>query len=532
MMHHRGRDRGARPEFAFARRVANEGTESLRLWAGFIAMSIGMFMAVLDIQIVASSLPEIQAALMVPLDRLSWVQTTYLSAEIVAIPLTGWITRVLTLRGAFVVCVLAFTGASAMCAAADGFWWLVPSRIVQGFFGGFLIPLVFSAIFLMFDRQARSRATMVAGVMAMTAPTLGPTIGGFITDRFSWHWLFLINVPPGIIVAGLAQWAVSVGGHRQDAGDVDLNAAPFLALFLAGLQVVLSEAPKESWDNPAMLTLLVLCLASAFITLWRCLHQAVPLVDLSSFRQPNFGLACVFSFALGAGLYGATFLLPLFLGVVRHHDPFEIGLIMIVTGAAQLMAAPIATVVEQRIDARLLTGCAYALLAAGLLGNGFATPVDDFWELLWQQTARGAAFMLCLLPTTALALNSFPLDEVPNASGLFNLMRNLGGSIGLAVINTLIQQRAPSHVAVLVERLQAGDREAAQFVGLPLDRFTGQPLGAIDEETRELVAPLVEQAGLTLAINDAWLLIGGLMLLSLLLIPFLRRPQAESMSLS
>jgi DHA2 family multidrug resistance protein len=349
MMHHKRRD--ARPALAFARRVANERAATLRLWAGFIAMSIGMFMAVLDIQIVASSLPEIQAALLIPLDRLSWVQTTYLSAEIVAIPLTGWITRVLTIRGAFVVGVLAFTGASAMCAAADGFWWLVPSRIVQGFFGGFLIPLVFSAVFLMFDRQARSRATMVAGVMAMIAPTLGPTIGGFITDRFSWHWLFLINVPAGIIVAGLAQWAVSVGGgHRQDAGEIDLNAAPFLALFLAGLQVVLSEAPKESWGNPAILTLLVLCLTSGFITLWRCLHQAAPLVDLSSFRQPSFALACVFSFALGVALYGATFLLPLFLGIVRHHDPFEIGLIMIATGVAQLAVAPIATVLEQRID--------------------------------------------------------------------------------------------------------------------------------------------------------------------------------------
>ena len=189
--------------------VTNERAAPLRLWAGFIAMSIGMFMAVLDIQIVASSLPEIQTALLIPFDRLSWVQTSYLSAEIVAIPLTGWITRALAMRGAFIVCVLGFTIGSAMCAAADGFWWLVLSRVAQGFFGGFLIPLVFSAVFLMFDGSARVRATMVAGVMAMLAPSLGPTVGGFITDRFSWHWLFLINVPPGILVAGLAAWAVS-----------------------------------------------------------------------------------------------------------------------------------------------------------------------------------------------------------------------------------------------------------------------------------------------------------------------------------
>src|SRR5262249_20650506 len=182
----------------------------------------------------------------------------------------------------------------------------------------------------------------------------------------------------------------------------------------------------------------------------------------------------------------------------------EIGLIMIVTGAAQLAAAPVATILEQRVDQRLLTACGYALLTVGLLGNGFANPADDFWELVWQQAARGAAFMFCLLPTTALALDTCPQDEVSNASGLFNLMRNLGGSISLAVITTLIEQRAPSHVAALAERLQAGDHTTAQFVGLPLDRFSGQPLGPIDQETPDPVAPPVAQAAVALAIHETW----------------------------
>jgi MFS transporter, DHA2 family, multidrug resistance protein len=208
-----------------------------RRWAGFVAMSIGMFMAVLDIQIVASSLPDIQSALRIPLERLGWVQTAYLSAEIVAIPLTGWITRVLSTRGAFVDCVLGFTASSAACASAAGFWWLVAARVVQGFFGGFLIPLVFSAVFLMFgDGPARMRATMIAGVMAMLAPTLGPTVGGFITDRYSWHWLFLINVPVGIVVAGVVARMVSIDrAEGRGGGGIDLAAAPLLAVFLAGL---------------------------------------------------------------------------------------------------------------------------------------------------------------------------------------------------------------------------------------------------------------------------------------------------------
>ena len=483
-----------------------------------------MFMAVLDIQIVASSLPEIQTALQIPLDRLGWVQTAYLSAEIVAIPLTGWITRALSMRGAFVVCLIGFTAASAVCAASEGFWGLIPARVVQGFFGGFLIPLAFSAVFLMFeDGPARVRATMIAGVMAMLAPTLGPTVGGFITDRYSWHWLFLINVPAGIVVAGLAAWAVTIEPpEARWTRRTDIAAVPLLALFLAGLQVVLSEAPSRGWGSPAMLALMLLCLGSGIVTLHRCLVHPAPLVQLSAFRHRNFALGCVFSFALGAGLYGATFMLPLFLGVVRHHDPLEIGLIMMVTGAAQLAAAPVATVLERRCDPRLLTACGYALLAVGLFGNGFMQPADDFWALAWQQAARGAAFMFCLLPTTSLALGALPPTEVANASGLFNLMRNLGGAISLGVIDTLIQQRVPTHVADLVERLQAGDRQAAQFVGLPLDQFTGRPLGPVDQATRDLVAPLIEHAGLTLALNEAWLLLGGVVILSLLGLPLLR----------
>ena len=322
-------------------------------------------------------------------------------------------------------------------------------------------------------------------------------------------------------------WCRSIGAQEHGNRGIDLATAPLLAVFLAGLQVVLSEAPAQGWNSPAMLVTMLLCLCAGAITVRRCLTHPAPLVHLSAFRQRNFALGCVFSFALGVGLYGATFLLPLFLGVVRHHDPFEIGLIMTVTGGAQLIAAPIATLLERRSDPRLLTACGYGLLAVGLIGNGFLQPADDFWGVAWQQAARGMAFMFCLLPTTSLALGALPPDEVPNASGLFNLMRNLGGAIGLAVIDTLIQQRVPMHVAALVERLQAGDPRTAQFVGLPLDQFTGRPVGPVDQATRDLVAPLVERAGLTLALNEAWLLLGGVILLSLIAAPFLCRQHGD-----
>jgi MFS transporter, DHA2 family, multidrug resistance protein len=501
----------------------------LRIWIGFIAMSTGMLMAILDIQIVASSLPDIQVGLHLRFSQLSWVQTAYLMAEIVAIPLTGWLTRLLSTRGAFVAGVSGFTLASIACAASGSFWELVPARVVQGFCGGLLIPLVFSAIFLMFPPPQRPRATALAGAMAMLAPTLGPTVGGFITDRYSWHWLFLINVGPGILVALLVALLVDIDrGDRRSFGAVDLWALPLLALSLASLEIILKEAPSRGWSDPPILLLIGLCLGSGIWAVRRCQRHPRPLIDLACLRDRNFVLGCCFSFALGIGLYGATYLLPVFLGVVRFYEAFDIGLIMIVTGATQLLVAPLAAYLEPRVDARLLTLAGYGLLAAGLIGNGFMNSGTDFWGLFWQQIARGAAVMLCLLPSTALALDALPPARVPNASGVFNLMRNLGGAIGLALIDTIIERRTPEHVRALVARLQAGDPAAARFVGLPTERFTGVPFAHIDKATQELVAPLVRRAAFAASIDDAWIFIGGLVLLSLLLLPLMRRTPPRS----
>jgi DHA2 family multidrug resistance protein len=499
--------------------LAPERPIRVKAWVGFTAMSIGMFMAILDIQIVASSLPEIQAGLGIALNQLSWVQTAYLMAEVVAIPLTGWLTRVMSTRGAFLACICGFTAASLACAGSNSFWLLISARVLQGFCGGALIPLVFSTIFLMFQGLGRTRATLVAGLLAMLAPTLGPAVGGFITDRFSWHWLFLINVPPGIAVALLVAWCVDI--DRSDwrcFRSVDLLALPLLAIFLGSLQLVLKEAPHRGWGSTEALLLVAVCVVCGSGLIRRCLRHPAPLIDLCAFRDRNFVAGCCFSFVLGIGLYGSTYLLPVYLGLVRDYDALAIGEIMMVTGAAQLVMAPVATFLEPRVDARLLIAVGYGLLAVGLVGNGFMTFETDFWGLFWQQLVRGAALMLCLLPSTALALNGFDPVQIPTASGLFNLMRNLGGAIGLALIDTVLEQRTPAHITSIVARLQAGDASTARLVGLPTEHFTGVPIGEVDEATRAMVAPLVERAGLVAAFNDAWLLLGGLVLLSMLVL--------------
>lgn len=496
---------------------------SPRTWLGFLAMCLGMFMAVLDIQIVASSLPEIQAAVGIPSHELSWVQTAYLIAEVIAIPLTGWLTRLMTLRGMFVSATAGFTAASVGCALSNGFAALVACRVIQGFCGGAIIPAVFTSVFVLFPRSRQVRATAIGGVFAVLAPTLGPVVGGYITETYSWHWLFLINVAPGILVTlgvaltlrtGRADWSL--------LRSFDFASLALLAACLASLEILLKEAPPRGWTNPFVLALLALCLTTGAAVIPRNLRRPRPLIALHCFRDRAFAIGCVYSFILGAGLYGSVYLVPIFLGFIRDHTPLEIGLIMLVGGVAQLLVAPIAAPMERRIDRRLLTGLGYGVFAAGLIANGFATFETDYDGLFWPQVLRGIAVMFCLLPTTSLALEGQPADGIADASGFFNLMRNLGGAIGIALIDTVLELRPPVHAARIVERLQAGDRATAAFVGLPLDRFHGVPLGPIDEATKETVRPLVERAAAVASFNDAYFLIGGLFLLLLALLPLLR----------
>ena len=497
------------------------GAVDFRIWAGFAAMCAGMFAAILDVQIVATALPNIQAALAVSPDQMSWVQTSYLIAEVVAIPLTGLLMRVLSMRWLFVGAILTFTLASVGCAASDSFAMLISWRVLQGASGGTLIPVVFSAVFLMFPVARQGLATTMAGVLAVLAPTVGPIVGGWITETYSWHWLFLINVLPGLLAASVA--VITLPKDRLALGllrRVDVIAILLLALTLAALEIALKQAPQRGWASGLVLGLLVLSVVCAAGFVRRSLAGDHPVVELRAFQDRNFAVGCLLSFVLGIGLFGSVYLMPVFLAFVRGQNALQIGSVMLVTGVAQLLMAPVAVALERRMDARLLTAGGFGLFAAGLGISAFQTPQTDFACMFWPQVMRGLAIMFCLLPPTRLALGRLSADKVPDASGLFNLMRNLGGAIGLALIDTVIYSRAAGHGADLLSRLQGGDPAAARFLGIPAEALAAGPASAA---LQAQLAPLLEKAALTEAINDAWALIAVLTLLALLGLPFVRR---------
>jgi DHA2 family multidrug resistance protein len=503
--------------------AAQPAKASLATWVGFAAMGLGMFMAILDIQVVATSLPTIRFELDIPADRMSYVQTAYLIAEVISIPLTGWLTRMLGMRLLFVGALALFTAASVGCASADGFGTLIAWRTLQGFAGGTLIPTVFAAVFLLFPLAQQGLATTIAGVLAVLAPTVGPIVGGWITETWSWHWLFLVNVAPGI--AALAVAALALPRRAADWSElarVDAAALVLLAVALAALEIGLKEAPGRGWTAAPVLALLGSAALAGTLFVRRTLAAAHPLVALDVFRDRDFAVGATLSFTLGMALYGSVYLMPVFLGLVRGHGALATGEIMLATGAAQLLTAPIAVALERRVEARLLTAAGFLLFAIGLAMSVGDNRLSDGADLFWPQIVRGAAIMFCLLPPTRLALGRLSPEAVTDASGLFNLMRNLGGAIGLALIDTVIFGRAPGHALAMKERVLARDPEAARILDIPEEMRALDPSN-LDPDLAEALARRLEQSGIADAVSEAWLMLALISLASLALLPLARR---------
>jgi MFS transporter, DHA2 family, multidrug resistance protein len=498
-------------------------TPVVSTWTGFLLMCLGMFMAILDIQVVATSLPTIQSALDISPDTMSWIQTAYLIAEVIAIPLTGLFTRILTLRWLFVTAVSVFTLASIGCAFSGGFAVLLAFRVVQGFSGGVVIPAVFSAVFLLFPSRLHAVATTVAGVVAVLAPTIGPVVGGFITETWSWPWLFLINVIPGLVAASATPFLLP----RQETNfaelsKLDLRALVLMAAALASLEIGLKQAPLNGWLSLSCAGLLSASAIAAGISICLTVGCSHPALRLSALKRRSFAVGCALSFCLGVGLFGSVYLMPVFLAFVRGHDAFEIGTIMLVTGIAQLLAAPLAVMLESRLGARRLTAAGFALFALGLGLSYFQPRTADFDAMFWPQILRGVAIMFCLLPPTRIALGALPDAEIPDACGLFNLMRNLGGAIGIALIDTILYGRVGIYADDFRDRLLAGDVSAAIAIGLKPSLFLNRPPGPPDDAAIAFVRPMVEKASLALCVNEAWAMLAVVAVVGLLLVPLAR----------
>ena len=498
--------------------------ERRRMFA-FISMVFGMFMAILDIQIVSASLSEIQAGLSASADEISWVQTSYLIAEVIMIPLSGFLSRALSTRWLFTISCAGFTFMSFMCATATTIDQMIVYRALQGFIGGGMIPTVFASAYAVFPREKQPVVAPMIGLVATLAPTVGPTIGGYLTELFSWHWLFLINIVPGILVTISVVTLVDFDEPNLSLLDrFDWTGLLFMAGFLGSLEYVLEEGAANDWFDDSLITFFaVVAAVSAFGFFWRALTAEEPVVNLRAFTNRNFATGSAFSFVMGIGLYGLTYLYPIYLARVRGYSALMIGETMFVSGLAMFLTAPIAGRLAARFDPRVMIAIGFLGFGLGTWQASHITTDWDFWELFWPQILRGVSLMLCMVPITNLSLGTMPPAQIKNASGLFNVTRNLGGAVGLAIINTLLTNRSDLHFARLAENVAWGRDKAEQTLA-SMTAGLAQLGSDASQAALARLSLMVNRQATVMAFADVFTALTVLFVLLVFATPLMRRP--------
>jgi MFS transporter, DHA2 family, multidrug resistance protein len=486
--------------------AAASDTVELRRLIAFLSMVFGMFMAILDIQIVSASLTEIQAGLAASANEITWVQTAYLIAEVVMIPLSGYLSRAMGTRLLFAISAGGFTAASLMCGLSTSINEMITWRAIQGFIGGGMIPTVFATAYIIFPRSRMGLVTPMIGLVATLAPTIGPTVGGYLTNALSWHWLFFINIVPGLAVTAAA--VLLIDFDQPDWSlfrNFDWIGLLSMAGFLGALEYVLEEGPRNDWfgDDTVLLMAWVSGL-SAIAFFLRVVTARQPIVDLRAFSDRNFGLGSLFSFVLGIGLYGLTYLYPVYLAQVRGYDALMIGETMFVSGVFMFLTAPVAGRLSTKVDPRFMLIAGFLSFAAGTYWMTWLTKDWDFWELFWPQVFRGVGLMMAMIPINNIALGTLPPERVKNASGLFNLTRNLGGAVGLAALTTLLNDRTDLHLTRLHEVATWARGPAVETLKSMMQRFSDFGADAQLMAIKQLNT-LAHRQGVVMAFADVFL---------------------------
>ena len=493
----------------------------------FAVMCVGMFMALLDIQVVASSLRDIGGGLSAAQDEIGWVQTAYLIAEIIVIPLSGWLTRVFSTRWLFTFSALGFTVASMLCGLAWSIESMIAFRALQGLLGASMIPTVFTSSFHYFQGKQQALAAAVIGTIASIAPALGPILGGWITDTLNWHWLFYVNLVPGLLVT--VGVAATVDVDRPDLSQLkgaDYLGMALIALFLGSLEYVLEEGARWNWfDDATIRHCAAVSLVAGVLFVYRSLTYHDPVVDLRALRNRNFLLGSILSFITGIGIFATIYLVPLFLGYVRGFSAIQTGAAIFVTGAASLAAVPVFVPLAQRFDLRWLMMLGLACFGLSMWSFTFMTHDWGAAELRLPLFLRGFPQVFAVAPSVTLGLGSLPPHRLKYASGLFNMMRNLGGAVGIAMCGAILNDRTNLHFTNAASSLTPANHPmSALLSGMThrLGTILGSPEAGHAAALRQLRAITYREAA-TMAYADAFRAILVAFLIATALVPLMHK---------
>ncbi|MEQ1820702.1 MAG: DHA2 family efflux MFS transporter permease subunit [Terricaulis sp.] len=502
----------------------------LYIWVGFIAMVVGQFMAILDIQIVASAIGSIQAGVSASRDEISWVQTSYLIAEVIGIPLSGFLGRALGTRLLFCISALAFSFSSLLCAFSWDISSLIVFRALQGFSGAAMIPTVMATLYLVFPQRLQPMTGAMMGMVITLAPSLGPTIGGIVAETLGWRALFWVNVVPGILIT-IIIWNTmgSLGKPQFDLlKKIDLIGLLGLAMFLGAAEYTLEEGPANEWFASSEVTMWALVsLAGAVLFFYRAFRAETPIVDLKPFSSPTFAIGACLGFILGLGLFTSVFLTPLFLGSVRGYSALQIGHTMFVQGAVMFLTAPIIGQIGRRMsDTRPLGILGFLLVGLSCWVQAHLTAEAGFWEMALPQVLRAFGLMMTFNSVMQPALQSLPPHLVHSGAGLFNTFRNLGGAFGIAALATVQAHSFALHRQELYSAVDPNNPHVAGMIA-GMQVYLEQA-GAADPERQALMryAALLDREALVMTFNDQFLMLAVVISLSAFAMLLLRpRPK-------
>ncbi|MGO7611868.1 MDR family MFS transporter [Rhizobium ruizarguesonis] len=501
----------------------------LRMWAAVVGSTLGAFMAVLNIQIVNASLADIQGAIGAGTDDGGWISTSYLIAEIVVIPLSAWLARVFSLRNYLLVNAILFLIFSVACAFAANLQQMIILRAIQGFSGGVLIPMAFTIIITLLPKAKQPIGLALFALSATFAPAIGPTIGGYLTENWGWEYIFYVNLVPGALMVGLL-W-VSLDRAPMNLkllAKGDWPGIITMAIGLAALQTVLEEGNKEDWfGSDFIVRLSVIAAVSLTLFLIIELKTAQPLLNLRLLVRRNFGFGIVANFLLGIALYGSVFVLPIYLTRIQGYNSEQIGMVLAWTGIPQLLLIPLVPRLMKRFDVRLLIVIGFALFAASNFMNVHMTGDYASDQLFWPNIVRAIGQALVFTPLSAIATAGIEQENAGSASALFNMMRNLGGAVGIASLQTFLSKREQFHSNILTNSVsvfeEATRDRIARLTAYFMSHGVSDQALASHKAVVAIALKIRKQANI-MAFSDTFFLLGVALVVALLASLLLRKP--------
>jgi DHA2 family multidrug resistance protein len=417
-------------------------------WLAVMAAMVGAFMAVLDIQITNSSLNDIAGALGCSLDEGSWISTSYLVAEIIVIGTSAWLARVFSLKRYLLFSVVTFVGFSLMCAFATNLNMMIVGRALQGLTGGALIPLAFTVNIIILPPSVRPVGNAIFAMTATFAPAIGPTIGGWLTDNYGWQWIFFINVIPGTLMFFLLLKYLKCDGtmHLELLEEGDYFGIVCMALGLGSLEYVLEEGERKDWfGNPLIRDFAMVAVVFITLFIWRELTAKKPFVNLRVLKHLPFTLCTLILTALGLALYGSVYLIPVYLAQIQGYSPLQIGETLMWVGLPQLVILPFVPKLMKILDPRIVAGIGLALFGLSCVINGYLDPDFAMDQFRFSNIIRAMGQPLIFVPLLSMSTEGIPPSDAGSASAVFNMGRNIGGSIGIAMLSTVVTQREHLH---------------------------------------------------------------------------------------